>query len=67
MLVGARLNWILHFGQTPRFNQNVKLLQIDIVPEEFHQNVPTSVPLLGDIGETVEAVRSLFIFEELEI
>ncbi|VDO05509.1 unnamed protein product [Haemonchus placei] len=46
----------------PRFNSNVKVIQkrdqclfleVDIVPEEFHQNVPTTVPLLGDIGETL--------------
>jgi 2-hydroxyacyl-CoA lyase 1 len=57
LLVGARLNWILHFGQPPRFKPDVKILQIDVCAEEFHQNVPTSVPLLGDIGETVEALR----------
>lgn len=59
LLVGARLNWILHFGLQPRFRAGVKILQIDLAPEEFHQNVPTTVPLLGDIGETVEAVRIL--------
>ncbi|KAH7693615.1 Thiamine pyrophosphate enzyme, partial [Aphelenchoides avenae] len=57
LLVGARLNWILHFGLPPRFRQGVKIVQIEIAPEEFHQNVPTTVPLLGDIGETVEALR----------
>jgi 2-hydroxyacyl-CoA lyase 1 len=25
-LCGARLNWILHFGETPRFNKNVKFI-----------------------------------------
>nr|CDJ96322.1 Thiamine pyrophosphate enzyme domain containing protein [Haemonchus contortus] len=53
LLIGARLNWILHFGLAPRFNSNVKVIQVDIVPEEFHQNVQTTVPLLGDIGETL--------------
>ncbi|KAK6011606.1 thiamine pyrophosphate enzyme, TPP binding domain protein, partial [Ostertagia ostertagi] len=54
VLIGARLNWILHFGLAPRFNPSVK---IDI-PEEFHQNVPTTVPLLGDIGETLSSMLS---------
>ncbi|KIH64247.1 thiamine pyrophosphate enzyme, TPP binding domain protein [Ancylostoma duodenale] len=53
VLIGARLNWILHFGLPPRFNKDKKIIQIDITPEEFHQNVPTTVPLLGDIGETL--------------
>ncbi|CAB3403771.1 unnamed protein product [Caenorhabditis bovis] len=52
-LIGARLNWILHFGLPPRFRKDVKVVQIDICPEEFHQNVKTEVPLLGDIGETL--------------
>lgn len=24
LLIGARLNWILHFGKSPRFDKNVK-------------------------------------------
>ncbi|EYC20616.1 hypothetical protein Y032_0021g315 [Ancylostoma ceylanicum] len=56
VLIGARLNWILHFGLPPRFNKDVKIIQIDITPEEFHQNVPTTVPLLGDIGETLSSM-----------
>lgn len=32
ILIGARLNWILHFGLPPRFNPNVKIVQIDILP-----------------------------------
>ncbi|KAI6228633.1 Thiamine pyrophosphate enzyme domain containing protein [Aphelenchoides fujianensis] len=57
LLVGARLNWMLHFGHPPRFQRNVRIIAIDIAAEEFHQNVPTEVPLLGDIGETIEALR----------
>jgi 2-hydroxyacyl-CoA lyase 1 len=32
LLLGARLNWILHFGLPPRFNKNVKIIQADIYP-----------------------------------
>ncbi|CAB3405522.1 unnamed protein product [Caenorhabditis bovis] len=56
-LIGARLNWILHFGLPPRFQKNVRVIQIDICPEEFHQNVKTEVALLGDIGETLAAMN----------
>lgn len=28
LLLGARLNWILHFGQPPRFDENVKIIQV---------------------------------------
>lgn len=57
ILIGARLNWILHFGIEPRFNKDVKIIQVDIEAEEFHHNVPTTVPLLGDIGDTIELLR----------
>lgn len=30
LLIGARLNWILHFGQPPRFNPNVKIVQVKV-------------------------------------
>lgn len=58
LLLGARLNWILHFGHPPRFRSDVKIICVDIWAEEFHQNVTTKVPLLGDIGETIEALRN---------
>ena len=28
LLVGARLNWILHFGRPPRFDPGVKFIQV---------------------------------------
>lgn len=28
LLLGARLNWILHFGKPPRFDANVKVIQV---------------------------------------
>ena len=28
MLLGARLNWILHFGLPPRFHPQVKVIQV---------------------------------------
>ncbi|KJH45319.1 thiamine pyrophosphate enzyme, central domain protein [Dictyocaulus viviparus] len=58
LLIGARLNWMLHFGHPPRFDKDVKIIQIDITGEEFHQNVPTTVPLLGDVGETLDTIIS---------
>jgi 2-hydroxyacyl-CoA lyase 1 len=29
VLLGARLNWMLHFGRSPRFNPNVKVIQVN--------------------------------------
>lgn len=47
-LMGARLNWIMHFGQPPRFSSNVKIIQLDLSPEEIGTNVPAEVALVGD-------------------
>jgi 2-hydroxyacyl-CoA lyase 1 len=47
-LIGARLNWIMHFGLPPRFRKDVRVVQLDIAAEEIGTNVPTEVPLLGD-------------------
>ena len=32
-LMGARLNWIMHYGLPPRFNKDVKIVQLDIAAE----------------------------------
>src|SRR5499427_5581098 len=54
LLLGARLNWIMHFGLPPRFNKNVRIIQLDIAPEQIGQNAPTEVALLGD-GKAIVA------------
>jgi 2-hydroxyacyl-CoA lyase 1 len=46
--MGARLNWILHFGLPPRFNKDVRVVQMDIAAEEIGTNVPAEVALVGD-------------------
>jgi 2-hydroxyacyl-CoA lyase 1 len=48
LLMGARLNWIMHFGLPPRFNKDVRVIQLDISPEQMGNNVPAEVALLGD-------------------
>ena len=37
--MGARLNWIMHFGLPPRFSKDVRIIQLDISPEEIGTNV----------------------------
>ena len=53
-LMGARLNWILHFGKAPRYREDVKVIQLDNVAEEIGTNVPAEVGLVGD-GQAVMA------------
>lgn len=47
-LIGARLNWIMHFGLPPRFAKDVRVIQMDIHGEEIGTNVPAEVALVGD-------------------
>ncbi|KAL0087970.1 thiamine pyrophosphate enzyme, N-terminal TPP binding domain-containing protein [Phycomyces blakesleeanus] len=49
LLVGARLNWILHYGQSPKWSDSVRFIHIDISAEELGNNGADTLPLLGDI------------------
>jgi 2-hydroxyacyl-CoA lyase 1 len=61
-LLGARLNWIMHFGLPPRFNKKVRIVQLDIAAEAISQNVPAEVGLVGDgkaiVGQLNKALES---------
>jgi 2-hydroxyacyl-CoA lyase 1 len=61
-LMGARLNWIMHYGLPPRFKKGVRIIQLDIAPEAIGQNVPTEVALVGDgkaiVGQLNAALRN---------
>ena len=54
VLLGARLNWIMHFGLPPRFHPDVRVIQLDISAEQLSTNVPAEVGLVGD-GRAVMA------------
>lgn len=53
-LLGARLNWILHFGLEPRYRKDVRVIQLDVTAEEIGTNVPAEVALVGD-GKAIVA------------
>ncbi|XP_077982275.1 2-hydroxyacyl-CoA lyase 1-like [Glandiceps talaboti] len=55
ILLGARLNWILHFGIAPRFAPDTRFIQVDICPEELNNNVGLRCTgLAGDVGLVTE-------------
>lgn len=58
LLLGARLNWILHFGRPPRFSPDVKILQVDINMEELHNSIQASVGITGDVCSVVKQILS---------
>ena len=49
LLLGARLNWILHFGRAPRFQEDVKIIHVDIQPEELHNSVLSRCAISSDL------------------
>ncbi|KAJ8288093.1 hypothetical protein COCON_G00007520 [Conger conger] len=60
VLLGARLNWILHFGLPPRFHPQVKVIQVDLCAEEMGNNVRPVAALLGDIRAVVSQLLECF-------
>mmetsp|Transcript_11507 Transcript_11507/g.18628 ORF Transcript_11507/g.18628 Transcript_11507/m.18628 type:complete len:581 (-) Transcript_11507:759-2501(-) len=54
VLCCARLNWILHFGLPPRFRKDVKIIQIDVCPEVFGDNVAPAATLCGQASAVLE-------------
>ena len=52
--IGARLNWIMHFGLPPRFREDLRVVQLDVAAEEIGSTVPAEAALVGD-AKTVMA------------
>jgi 2-hydroxyacyl-CoA lyase 1 len=54
LILGARLNWIFHYGEAPKWNSKAKFIQVDISPEEMGRNAADAeYSLLGDVGVVV--------------
>lgn len=60
LLLGARLNWILHFGRPPRFSKGVFIIQVDISPEELHNSVQAGIAIQADIGVVASLLHDAF-------
>jgi 2-hydroxyacyl-CoA lyase 1 len=58
LLLGARLNWILHMGAPPKWNPSATFVQVDIEALEIGRNAGTaSFGLIGDIGLVAAQLR----------
>ncbi|XP_051117492.1 2-hydroxyacyl-CoA lyase [Andrographis paniculata] len=55
LVVGARLNWLLHFGEPPKWSKEVKFILVDISEEE----IELRKPCLGIVGDAKEVVGML--------
>ncbi|RAL66485.1 hypothetical protein DID88_006175 [Monilinia fructigena] len=57
LVLGARLNWILHYGEAPKYNQNVNIIQVDTSAEEIGKNNGNAE--LGIVGDINVVTRQL--------
>ncbi|PGH26815.1 hypothetical protein AJ80_01581 [Polytolypa hystricis UAMH7299] len=59
LLLGARLNWILHYGEAPKWGgggapERVTFVQVDVHAEEIGRNAGNAeVGIVGDVGLVV--------------
>lgn len=61
ILLGARLNWILHYGESPKFRREVQVIQVDISPEDLGRTNSAgehSLSILADVGTAVSVISS---------
>lgn len=56
LIVGARLNWLLHFGEAPRWSPDVKFILVDVSKEEIEFRKP-ALGLLGDADVVVKQLN----------
>jgi len=57
LVLGARLNWILHYGESPKWNPSARIIQVDISAEELGRN--GGDPSLGVVGDVNLVVNQL--------
>lgn len=55
LVLGARLNWIFHFGEAPKWNSKARFIQVDTAVEEIGRNGgDAELGICGDIRVFVE-------------
>ncbi|XP_072990517.1 2-hydroxyacyl-CoA lyase [Typha latifolia] len=56
LVVGARLNWLLHFGEPPRWSKDVKFILVDVCKEEIELRKP-HIGLVGDAKQVLNLIN----------
>lgn len=56
LVVGARLNWLLHFGEPPKWSKDVKFILVDVSEEEIELKKP-HLGLVGDAKHVIEVLN----------
>jgi 2-hydroxyacyl-CoA lyase 1 len=65
VVVGARLNWILHFGEAPRWGTDTKFILLDVVADGTPS--PSRLHLTGDAKATLSSLNSLLASQPIKI
>ena len=59
LVLGARLNWILHFGEAPKWNPAARIIQVDIDADVIGQNAgDAALGVVADINVFTQALVS---------
>jgi acetolactate synthase-1/2/3 large subunit len=58
LLLGIRLNFILAYGQPPRFARDAHFIQVDIDPEEIGRNRSIDVGIQADVKNFLVALQN---------
>jgi 2-hydroxyacyl-CoA lyase 1 len=56
VVIGARLNWLLHFGEPPKWSKDVKFILVDVSREEIELRKPF-LGLVGDAKQVLEILN----------
>ncbi|GAB4832341.1 hypothetical protein Ancab_006357 [Ancistrocladus abbreviatus] len=56
LVVGARLNWLLHFGEPPKWSKDVKFILVDVSKEEIELRNPY-IGLVGDAKKVLGMIN----------
>lgn len=56
LVVGARLNWMLHFGECPRWAADVKFILVDVSKDEIELRNP-ALGLVGDARLVLQQIN----------
>ena len=63
LLVGARLNWILHYGRPPRYRKDVKFIHVELLSEEIDSGRQSEIGLNGHakavLGQLVASLQDV--------
>jgi thiamine pyrophosphate-dependent acetolactate synthase large subunit-like protein len=64
LIVGTRLNFIIGFAMTPRWAEDLKVIQVDLNDEEIGRNRPIDVGIVGDakmvLRQLIEEARDSY-------